>query len=223
MSWVQNKQLREKMETGNKSSWSSFLLYIIIIALGLSMAYLGNITIKLERDCAVNKTKWDACEVSLNGCESEIIEYKPNHYILEKDCAVNITKWGNCENKYKLCNTKTITQVNTITALQTELKKLQSEFHAFEVECKQNETKLDIKQKQEKTELDAIREQQKYRDESNTEKGVLLKHVSDMEDQIAQLEKKNLDLETKLKAIVEGKETASREEQKNLHNNNEMG
>ena len=103
------------METGKKSSWSYAFLYIIIVALCLSMAYLANITIKLDKDCAVNMTV----------CASKIQNYSYN--MLERDCAVNETKWDICRDNYEECQNKTNDHLATIKELQDKLDSMQTQ------------------------------------------------------------------------------------------------
>ena len=213
------------MEPGKKISRSHILLYIVIAALGLSTAYLANITIRLERDCAVNKTKWDTCEQNLENYKGQTTNYavtKDNQHILEKVSAVNATKWGTCENNYEECQKKTNEQSGAIKQLQDKLDTKQTEFHALELKCKVDETYLGIKNNEEKKDLEEIKNHQKDRDAMNTVKGALEQHILDLEGQVEELEDKNSKLEAQLRSLIEVQENTSRQEKVQQHNNNEI-
>ena len=118
---------RATMESSRKSNWHSTALYLIIVLLGLVLAFIAGSYrgITLDKEGAVVNTKLAECLEKNTKCMAESSEYKSikdQMQKLQRECEVDRTKW-------EVCQQETQESINETSEWRIKMTELENEYN----------------------------------------------------------------------------------------------
>lgn len=214
-----NNEAKGKGEGSSGISWLSVLPYIVIVLLGMTLAYIGGGYggMTLDKQCAVDRTKWAECEESLKYLAREANDHETDikKYIkLQKDCAVDRTKWDDCKKNNLKC-VSDISELNKkIDSFEKKMDEKDTELTKLKVDCVKDKVLLGVKDGDEKKQMDIKRDFDDNMQKQKVLEGAQKQKIDDMTKEITQLRNENEKLNQKMRRMVAEEEERSRREQK---------
>ena len=211
------------MEGGNSSNWHSSALYLTIVLLGLILAFIAGSYkgITLDKEGAVVNAKLNDCQEKVTKCMAEASEYKNTRdqmQQLQRECEVDRTKWEVCKQKTRECINETNEWAKKMTEMENEHSQLRNDHVKLLIECKKNETYLEVKNDEEEKNLQIKKDYDKNMQDMKVVEGGLKQKKQDLEARISELEQLNSkkdakisELERQIRMVIEAHENQEAE------------